>query len=396
MLGCRLGLRPFGSTETPQCSPEFLWSASTGETRANPASRSAHLSLPAFGAKFPGSLSFLFFSYFFCHVFLSSVDGLWYHLLPWLIGILRGWFFIFGLEVKSKVSLHETVPPARWCVTKEDLKVLRREVLHAIQLGEIQPPSDGSDDFDFSDGIYGPSIYTVNEKYIKPVTSRAGMMSWALMLHPQGLKCDLFISHAWQEGVFEFLSKVRHSWPQAQDLRHAWCCMLANPQNLNIEALLQSPKSSPFALALRASKRVLVVPNRHQSVYTRLWCAYEAYLAQEEGKPILIAKHSKRGPMLRSFAWLGVSSLLGTSLGIMAIFLNWDVSHQVAWAAGVSAAISLSIRNQRPRMLLNRLFEAMCCFEVLNWKASRNNASEVGNCFFSKKKANTLHEIQYL
>lgn len=47
---------------------------------------------------------------------------------------------------------------------------------------------------------------------------------------------------------------------------------LANPQNLDITALLVKPSASPFAQALRAAQVVLVVPNRHQSVYTRLWC----------------------------------------------------------------------------------------------------------------------------
>ena len=43
------------------------------------------------------------------------------------------------------------------------------------------------------------------------------------------------------------------------------------PQPDRPEALfLTSPSTSPFALALKASEMVLVVPNRHQSVYTRL------------------------------------------------------------------------------------------------------------------------------
>ena len=146
--------------------------------------------------------------------------------------------------------MHESVPPDHWCVTRSDLKYLRREVRGAIQNGEIGPPDDGTDDFAVSDKQYGPSIYTVNTQYIMPVTQEAGKVSWALMRHPDGLECHLFISHAWQEGVFEFLAKVLHSWPRAA--RHAWCCMLANPQNLDIGALLQSPSSSPFALALQA------------------------------------------------------------------------------------------------------------------------------------------------
>ena len=91
------------------------------------------------------------------------------------------------------------------------------------------------------------------------------------MRNPDGLDCELFICHAWQEGVFEFLRKVRHSWPRG--VRNAWCCMLANPQNLDIAAMLETPSESPFAVALRASKIVLVIPNRHQSdsVKVKVW-----------------------------------------------------------------------------------------------------------------------------
>lgn len=152
-------------------------------------------------------------------------------------------------------------------------RYLKRAVWSSIQNGQIVPPANGEDDFEHLDALYGPSIYTVNEQYIKPITAFAGKMSWALMRNPEGLNCEIFISHAWQEGIFEFVRKVIHSWPRG--LRNAWCCMLANPQNLNIEDFLQSPSQSPFALALRASDVVLVVPNRHASVYTRLWCAYE-------------------------------------------------------------------------------------------------------------------------
>ena len=135
------------------------------------------------------------------------------------------------------LALHEAVPPDRWCVTRADLQYMRQEVRQAIDDGEIRPPECGSDNFQASDTHYGPSIYTVNKQHIMPVTEQAGKISWALMRHPDGLECDLFISHAWQEGVFEFLSKVLHSWPR--DARHAWCCMLANPQNLDIGKGLQ-------------------------------------------------------------------------------------------------------------------------------------------------------------
>lgn len=47
----------------------------------------------------------------------------------------------------------------------------------------------------------GPNLYEVNEHYVKPVTRKAGGMSYALMKHPQGLLCQVFISHAWAEGA---------------------------------------------------------------------------------------------------------------------------------------------------------------------------------------------------
>eukprot|EP00434_Breviolum_minutum_P008978 symbB.v1.2.007909.t1/scaffold494.1/size196131/3 len=158
------------------------------------------------------------------------------------------------------MAMHEKVSPARWC-----------EVREAIKDGQICACDfvTNEEDCGREAVLYGPSIYIVNESYIKPVTAAAGKMSWALLMNPEGLDADLFITHAWQEGIFEFCEKVLASWPTLA--HHAWCCMLANPQNLDIGAMIQSPKVSPFAIALQQSKYMLVVPNRHTSVYTRLW-----------------------------------------------------------------------------------------------------------------------------
>ena len=190
----------------------------------------------------------------------------------------------------------------RWCVTFADLQFFQSEVHRAIRTGELLENSESSS--------RGPSIYSVNEHYIKPVTAAAGKMSWALMMNPEGLDCDLFITHAWQEDVFEFTEKVLTSWPWRA--RHAWCCMLAIPQNLDIGALLQSPSSSPFALALQDAKYMLVVPNRHKSVYTRLWCGYEAYLAFQSNKIIRTATPPVWREVL--FAWLRMFPALLTGI----------------------------------------------------------------------------------
>ncbi|CAE7889342.1 unnamed protein product, partial [Symbiodinium necroappetens] len=214
------------------------------------------------------------------------------------------------MNMSSNDQRHlDPVPPERWCVTKHDLKDLQSEVMTALQQKRITPPpSNGGFD------RYGPSIYVVTEQYIKP-TTQGTHFSWALKKHPDGLDCDVFISHAWQEGIFEFLEKVLNSWPNPA--RNAWCCMLANPQNLNIAALLRSPSQSPFARALEQATYVLAVPNHKASIYTRLWCAYEAHLASEQGKVILIARRPIGHDYLQAVPCLMVATALGAVIGVV-------------------------------------------------------------------------------
>ena len=210
------------------------------------------------------------------------------------------------ISTDQAVRLHEDVNPARWCITLYDLKFFESEVHRFIQGGLTFQDNFSKD---------GPSIYAVNEEYIKPVTAAAGKMSWALMMNPDGLDCDLFITHAWQEGVFEFTQKVLTSWPWRA--RHAWCCMLANPQNLNISAMIRCPTSSPFAHALRSSKFLLVVPNRNTSVYTRLWCGYEAYLAFQSNKIIQTATPPIWPQVLLAWLLMCPALLVGIIVGMI-------------------------------------------------------------------------------
>eukprot|EP00930_Biecheleria_cincta_P016766 TRINITY_DN13526_c0_g1_i1.p1 TRINITY_DN13526_c0_g1~~TRINITY_DN13526_c0_g1_i1.p1 ORF type:complete len:552 (-),score=52.21 TRINITY_DN13526_c0_g1_i1:154-1566(-) len=118
-------------------------------------------------------------------------------------------------------------------------------------------------------------------------------MSWALMLHPDGLECDTFVTHAWSEGVFEFLTKIRQMRPWRA--RHLYICFLANPQNADISKLLsKNPMDSPFADALLIARHFLVVPNHAVSIYTRLWCVFEIHLAMSHGHHIVIPTKPKK------------------------------------------------------------------------------------------------------
>lgn len=170
------------------------------------------------------------------------------------------------------------IPPERWCIDLGDLLYFEEEVqrLHA----------EGTFDLDLNkSGLHketiGPSVFIVNEKYIKPVTRDAGGMSWALWRRPEGLKCDLFATHCWQEGMFEFISKVKKTWPRGA--KGLWACFLAIPQNCDIPSVLgDDPFVSPFALAVQRANHIVVVPNHKTSIYERLWCVFEAYVAMTE------------------------------------------------------------------------------------------------------------------
>jgi len=59
-------------------------------------------------------------------------------------------------------------------------------------------------------------MYAVNQHFIQPRTRAAGGVSYALMLHPKGMDCDIFVTHAWSEGVFEFTRKVLRAWPKGK------------------------------------------------------------------------------------------------------------------------------------------------------------------------------------
>jgi hypothetical protein len=238
--------------------------------------------------------------------------------------------------------LHTAVPPQRWCVSKQDLLDFRRTVQQKVADGTIRP-SD-VDPFDATDNYVGPSVHTVNQQLILPVTEKAGQMSWALMLHPDGLDCDVYVTHCWQEGIYEFIDKVLNSWPRGA--QSAYCCMLSNPQNLDIGEMVVSPKESPFAVALKESKYMLVVPNSRCSIYSRIWCAYEAYIAYSENKIIFTATAPVNG-ILQHFAAVLMIVCMAFTLAYLSIRYGvgtgqWNpVATAFQFAKMTSAAVSL-------------------------------------------------------
>jgi len=97
-----------------------------------------------------------------------------------------------------------------------------------------------------------------------------------------------------------------------------YICFLANPQNLDISDLLDVPlEQSPFARALSTASHMLVIPNCSISIYTRLWCCYEAYAAVVKCKTIVLppAKVFVKW-MYRHFVTCLISLALGCSSNV--------------------------------------------------------------------------------
>ena len=89
------------------------------------------------------------------------------------------------------------------------------------------------------------------------------------MKHPEGLECEVFVSHSWHE-IFHLQRGINVAWPQLYQRHNLYCCLLSNPQNLDLDKFI----GGNVAESLLA--HVLVVPNPSTGVYSRLWCVFEA------------------------------------------------------------------------------------------------------------------------
>ena len=94
-----------------------------------------------------------------------------------------------------------------------------------------------------------------------------------------GLRCDLFFSHAWDEGVYEFIDSALKHWPE--NCHGAYFCCLSNPQCLDLSPLHGRVETSPFYKVLNSEPkpRMVMLANANTAIYERLWCVYEAHLA---------------------------------------------------------------------------------------------------------------------
>ena len=127
-------------------------------------------------------------------------------------------------------------------------------------------------------------MYQINEQIIMPMTRDTSLIcpgvSWALTRSLAGTPVTHFVSHAWDEGVFEFDRYLRMAW---EGDGAAYICFLSNPQNLPVGEMVASIETSPFYIALkRLPGKMFVVATENGVVPERQWCVVELYLAIKE------------------------------------------------------------------------------------------------------------------
>ncbi|CAK9106293.1 Uncharacterized protein SCF082_LOCUS49514 [Durusdinium trenchii] len=162
----------------------------------------------------------------------------------------------------------------------------------------------------------------VVEQFIKPTTQAAGDVSWSLMK---------YLGH-WRDALDS----------QREDRKGE-----VAGTNLDIGSLIANPQDSPFAKSLGQSKQMLVIPNSKGSIYTRIWCVYEAFLAYTWNKPIYTA----RAPV--PAFWLKLSRMISASaissgLAVLIVstyppFANDAVMGRVATILGLLDLIVMTI-----------------------------------------------------
>jgi len=199
---------------------------------------------------------------------------------------------IFG-----KHGLH----PMYWGVSKSDLIEFREQVRKAVANHEIENftpshlPQYAQKKFD--DPLVGPNMHQVNAGFIKPFTLDGTRkeptflpgLSYGLLRNyaTGGLPCELFFSHAWDEGVYELIENALNAWPDGCE--GAYICCLSNPQNLDIGKLVGGEvDNSPFAQILTGGKvqNFVMLSNSNTPIHSRRWCIFEAFKAQKQGIPM--------------------------------------------------------------------------------------------------------------
>ena len=135
-------------------------------------------------------------------------------------------------------DLHRAVPADRWCITRSEFQNFVKEVHRLWESGLIPCSEPNQTNSLHWNPLHGPNLHDVNSHVVKPMTLKAGGASYALMKHPEGLECEVFVSHSWRGGIFHLRRGIQVAWPQLYQRRNLYCCLLSNPQNLDLDEFI--------------------------------------------------------------------------------------------------------------------------------------------------------------
>jgi len=210
-----------------------------------------------------------------------------------------------ALEVQKRdggfsgaAMMHREVRADYWGITWESFEEFMEITRRTLAMGDLL--NTGRVEYaveKFESPDIGPNMYQVNDQVIKPTTKSDSVLpgtSWAFRGGGVGAKVTLFVTHAWQEGAFEFERQLKRGWPESANGTGegaAYICFLSNPQHLDIGAMLERIETSPFSVALRsmpAPGLMVMCGTKNGAIHERAWCVFEAYMALEQEVPICV------------------------------------------------------------------------------------------------------------
>ena len=133
------------------------------------------------------------------------------------------------IGARSLFSAKRGLHPRFWGMSRAQMKEFRKALQKMVDAGVFKGQPDDSQPFYYptskvKDPKVGPNMHEVNRVLIKEETKKIADLpglSWAVWKNvaTAGLLVKLFFSHAWDEGVFEFLDNALAAW-EALEAEH--------------------------------------------------------------------------------------------------------------------------------------------------------------------------------
>jgi len=165
----------------------------------------------------------------------------------------------------------QRIHPSRWCISYQQL----------LDVDRLARETFGNHD-DYSRA----TMRDICNKIITPRCKASGK-SYALILNPQGLAIDCFLTHSWDGQFQSFVQSIQQVFQTTVTKPNIWICAFAINQaaTLEVESVVGSAddalETTPFVQALQQAKTFCVVRNSNTDLYSRIWCVCELMYAKQ-------------------------------------------------------------------------------------------------------------------